>query len=274
MPSKFTKLFIATCKDYPNANKALEHLKELLLKKGLECEFVIWQELFAKDMDKALILPLAVWDYALHYEKFKQFLGEFSFTTPASVLLKNSKKDYLFELERFNLPIIPSVLLENFKANAHSFEKPIIKPLVGQSGRGVRFLDDGAIGADEFPQGAIIQPFIASIYELGELCLVFFEKHFQYAVHRRVQKDWRANSNYGVQTALFKDIKEQWIELALRALEVFSPQPLLYARVDILPQKDGSIFINEVELIEPSLYLNLCLNASENFAKRLIESYF
>ncbi len=162
MPNKSAKPFIVACKDYPRANQALEHLRELLLKKGLECGFCsMARELFAKDVSKALILFLAVWDYVLCYEKFKQFLEKFNF-------LKNSKKGYLFELECFNLPIIPSILLENFENSNIKFiffKKPIIKPLVEQSGRGVGFLDEACVTKDEFSQGAIIQPFMDSIYK-------------------------------------------------------------------------------------------------------------
>ena len=44
------------------------------------------------------------------------------------------------------------------------------------------------------------------------------------------------------------------------------PQRLLYARVDLLPGRDGAPLVIEVELTEPSLFLTAVPAAADRFA--------
>lgn len=228
-----------------------------------------------------LILPLAVWDYSLEYANFLHFLNELerakiSILNPSEILKMNADKSYLKILEEANLPIIDSIIFkqnEEFDLSLIPFQKAVIKPLVGQSGYKVRFLEQKIPTKEEFLHGALIQPFIESVEELGEFCFIFFGGKFNYAIHRQTQKDWRANSNYGVKIAPLKNPSKAHIDLALKALKALKSSNLLYARVDLLPQKNDEALINEVELIEPNLYFDFHENALETFMKNLLYFY-
>ncbi|HEC1566577.1 TPA: hypothetical protein R1X65_000857 [Campylobacter upsaliensis] len=272
-------LIIATCKAYKEGNEALKKLKAKLENLHYQCELKAWQEIRVRHLaQNTLILPLAVWDYSLEYENFLHFLNELerakiSILNPSEILKMNADKSYLKILEEANLPIIDSVIFkqnEDFNFSQIPFQKAVIKPLVGQSGYKVRFLEQKMPTKEEFPHGALIQPFIESVEELGEFCFIFFGGKFNYAIHRQTQKDWRANSNYGVKIAPLKNPSKAHIDLALKALKALKSSNLLYARVDLLPQKNGKALINEVELIEPSLYFDFHENALEQFIKNLL----
>ncbi|EHD4527745.1 hypothetical protein JQ676_001407 [Campylobacter upsaliensis] len=275
-------LIIATCKAYKEGNEALKKLKAKLENLHYQCELKAWQEIKVCHLaPNTLILPLAVWDYSLEYENFLHFLNELerakiSILNPSEILKMNADKSYLKILEEANLPIIDSIIFkqnEEFDLSLIPFQKAVIKPLVGQSGYKVRFLEQKIPTKEEFPHGALIQPFIESVEELGEFCFIFFGGKFNYAIHRQTQKDWRANSNYGVKIALLKNPSKAHIDLALKALKALKSSNLLYARVDLLPQKNGKALINEVELIEPSLYFDFHENALEIFIKNLLHFY-
>lgn len=275
-------LIIATCKAYKEGNAALKNLQKRLENLHFQCELKAWQDIKARNLDpNILILPLAVWDYSLEYANFLHFLNELErkkirILNPIEILKMNADKSYLKILEKANLPIIPSVIFkqnEVFNLSQIPFEKAVIKPLVGQSGNGVRFLEQKTPTKAEFPHGALIQPFIESVEELGEFCLIFFGGKFTYAIHRQTQKDWRANSNYGVKIAPLKNPSKAHIDLALKALKTLKISNLLYARVDLLPQKNDETLINEVELIEPNLYFDFHENALETFMKNLLYFY-
>ncbi|EPO7271018.1 TPA: hypothetical protein R1X36_000871 [Campylobacter upsaliensis] len=272
-------LIIATCKAYKEGNEALKKLKAKLENLHYQCELKAWQEIRVRHLaQNTLILPLAVWDYSLEYANFLHFLNELerakiSILNPSEILKMNADKSYLKILEEANLPIIDSIIFkqnEEFDLSLIPFEKAVIKPLVGQSGYKVRFLEQKIPTKEEFPHGALIQPFIESVEELGEFCFIFFGGKFNYAIHRQTQKDWRANSNYGVKIAPLKNPSKAHIDLALKALKALKSSNLLYARVDLLPQKNGKALINEVELIEPSLYFDFHENALEQFIKNLL----
>ncbi|ECP5136186.1 hypothetical protein FT758_07540 [Campylobacter upsaliensis] len=272
-------LIIATCKAYKEGNEALKKLKAKLENLHYQCELKAWQEIRVRHLaQNTLILPLAVWDYSLEYANFLHFLNELerakiSILNPSKILKMNADKSYLKILEEANLPIIDSIIFkqnEDFNFSQIPFQKAVIKPLVGQSGYKVRFLEQKIPTKEEFPHGALIQPFIESVEELGEFCFIFFGGKFNYAIHRQTQKDWRANSNYGVKIAPLKNPSKAHIDLALKALKALKSSNLLYARVDLLPQKNGKALINEVELIEPSLYFDFHENALEQFIKNLL----
>lgn len=275
-------LIIATCKAYKEGNEALKKLKAKLENLHYQCELKAWQEIRVRHLaQNTLILPLAVWDYSLEYANFLHFLNELerakiSILNPSEILKMNADKSYLKILEEANLPIIDSIIFkqnEEFDLSLIPFQKAVIKPLVGQSGYKVRFLEQKIPTKEEFPHGALIQPFIESVEELGEFCFIFFGGKFNYAIHRQTQKDWRANSNYGVKIAPLKNPSKDHIDLALKALKALKSSNLLYARVDLLPQKNGNVLINEVELIEPSLYFDFHENALEIFIKNLLHFY-
>lgn len=275
-------LIIATCKAYKEGNEALKKLKAKLENLHYQCELKAWQEIRVRHLaQNTLILPLAVWDYSLEYANFLHFLNELerakiSILNSSEILKMNADKSYLKILEEANLPIIDSIIFkqnEEFDLSLISFQKAVIKPLVGQSGYKVRFLEQKIPTKEEFPHGALIQPFIESVEELGEFCFIFFGGKFNYAIHRQTQKDWRANSNYGVKIAPLKNPSKAHIDLALKALKALKSSNLLYARVDLLPQKNGNVLINEVELIEPSLYFDFHENALEIFIKNLLHFY-
>ncbi|MCR2107932.1 hypothetical protein CUPS4066_04315 [Campylobacter upsaliensis] len=275
-------LIIATCKAYKEGNEALKKLKAKLENLHYQCELKAWQEIRVRHLaQNTLILPLAVWDYSLEYANFLHFLKELerakiSILNPSEILKMNADKSYLKILEEVNLPIIDSIIFkqnEEFDLSLIPFQKAVIKPLVGQSGYKVRFLEQKIPTKEEFPHGALIQPFIESVEELGEFCFIFFGGKFNYAIHRQTQKDWRANSNYGVKIAPLKNPSKAHIDLALKALKALKSSNLLYARVDLLPQKNGNVLINEVELIEPSLYFDFHENALEIFIKNLLHFY-
>ncbi|ENM9336320.1 hypothetical protein AB8528_001174 [Campylobacter upsaliensis] len=272
-------LIIATCKAYKEGNEALKKLKAKLENLHYQCELKAWQEIRVRHLaQNTLILPLAVWDYSLEYANFLHFLNELErakipILNPSEILKMNADKSYLKILEEANLPIIDSIIFkqnEDFNFSQIPFQKAVIKPLVGQSGYKVRFLEQKMPTKEEFPHGALIQPFIESVEELGEFCFIFFGGKFNYAIHRQTQKDWRANSNYGVKIAPLKNPSKAHIDLALKALKALKSSNLLYARVDLLPQKNGKALINEVELIEPSLYFDFHENALEQFIKNLL----
>ncbi|EAL52882.1 conserved hypothetical protein [Campylobacter upsaliensis RM3195] len=275
-------LIIATCKAYKEGNEALKKLKAKLENLHYQCELKAWQEIRVRHLaQNTLILPLAVWDYSLEYANFLHFLNELerakiSILNPSEILKMNADKSYLKILEEANLPIIDSIIFkqnEEFDLSLIPFQKAVIKPLVGQSGYKVRFLEQKIPTKEEFPHGALIQPFIESVEELGEFCFIFFGGKFNYAIHRQTQKDWRANSNYGVKIAPLKNPSKTHIDLALKTLKALKSSNLLYARVDLLPQKNGNVLINEVELIEPSLYFDFHENALEIFIKNLLHFY-
>ena len=101
---------------------------------------------------------------------------------------------------------------------------------------------------------AVIQPFLASVLTVGERSLVFIAGRFSHAVCKRpavgqfrVQAAWGGNTHDDLRVA----------DAALGAIG----EAVLYARVDLLRDGEGSPRLLELELLDPRLYLSFSRSA-------------
>ncbi|QKF63515.1 glutathione synthase / RimK-type ligase, ATP-grasp superfamily [Campylobacter mucosalis] len=271
-----SRIFILTCNEYPNGNDALNELCLRLSREIYKAKIIPWQKFLEQNPPKnSIILPLGVWDYSKNFNAFMTFLDEISSyltLNEIQIIKENITKEYLTKLQD-KLPTIPTEILktkdEMTKKIGSLKGEFIIKPLVGQSGNGVEKIDKIS-SLDAYDNGAIIQPFIKEISQNGEICFVFFNSKFKYAIKREIkQGEFRANSNYGVTIKPILSPNLELLNMAKMALKVLLKDKIsLYARVDIVPTKQGGL-INEVELIEPSLYFNHFKNGYEIFINAL-----
>ena len=201
---------------------------------------------------------------------------------PLPLLRWNLSKLYLKELENLGFDIVPSLFvrlsqnsIDEALKRAKMWQNPIIKPLVSQSGNGVFRLDGlnlNSLFKDKlFKNGFVLQEFMSEILDKGELCLVFFNAKFHYAITRNVAcGEFRANSQFGVSVHRCEVVEKSCLDTA-RQILAHLPQKPLYARIDFITHK-GKALINEVELIEPSLYFDYDKGALQNFCEAIFAS--
>lgn len=268
-------IYIATCRAWPLGNAGLQELAAVL-----PATLVSWQDIdpaaiaargssargsSARGGAHATVLPLAAWDYSENPDSYRLWLKGLQeagvrVINPPELQIWNMNKLYLCELADKGLPVTASVPLlpgQDWAARiaASGWHNPVIKPLVGQSGRGVRRLADGGVPtSDEYPQGALLQDFVPT--DIGEVCLIYLNGRFSHAAHRQpAPGEWRANSAYGVQVLPIEPQRE-WLQRA-ENVQQHLPQTPVYARVDGLISRENGFMVNEVELIEPALYPHL-----------------
>ena len=121
----------------------------------------------------------------------------------------------------------------------------------------------------DYPQGVIVQPYIREIETAGETSLVLFNGAFSHAVRRQPPQGECAptrpmacrcsvSSRPSLPSVPRKDV--------LAAL----PQMPAYARVDGTLVGD-TFLLNELELIDPALYLHTSEGTTERFARVLAQ---
>ena len=249
--------YIATCRDWPQGNADLQALAA-----ALAATLLPWQDI--NPADAHAVIPLATWDYSGAPDEYRRWLAALEAANvrvinPPALQRWTLDKRSLCELAAQGLAVTPSIALlpgdDWAQAIAGSgWDNPVIKPLIGQSGRGVRRLHDELPTLADYPQGVLLQPFIAS--DIGEICLIYLSGTFSHAAHRRpAPQEWRANSAYGVEILPIEP-ETAWLKRAAAVLPHLPVAPL-YARIDGLIDTHGAFLINEVELIEPALYLYL-----------------
>lgn len=241
-----------------------------LARYDIAVEPVFWQDDDVVWSKYAAIVPLMAWNYPQEVDLFLRRLEEMEragspvFNRP-EILRTNMDKSYLAALAAKGAPIPPTIAVSSCtdSAIANSFDQfdvdeIIIKPNIGAGAwRQARLKRGQPIPhADSLPpHGALIQPFLRSVTQEGELSLLYFNATFSHAVMKRPKDgDYRTQGQHGAceQNIIAPD---QARDAAHLVLQLASKEPLTYARVDLVRGPSGDWLLMELELIEPWLYL-------------------
>ncbi len=102
----------------------------------------------------------------------------------------------------------------------------------------------------------MLQPFLPSFYATGEHCLIFINGSFTHAIRKRFSL-LEGLDQVG-QMPITAEAEE--LAFAQRVLKRLPVVPL-FARVDLVRNHRHQLLLNELEVIEPVLYLSSCPQA-------------
>jgi glutathione synthase/RimK-type ligase-like ATP-grasp enzyme len=137
---------------------------------------------------------------------------------------------------------------------------------------GPETLEDGErFLTEQLSQRAMmVQPYIRAVSTVGELSLLYFNGRFSHAVRKiPAAGDFRVQTEHGGRV---ESVVPTTAELAAgqRVLDAVA-EDTLYARVDLLPTEDGEHRLLELEVTEPSMFLNWDVAAPGRFAAAIKE---
>jgi glutathione synthase/RimK-type ligase-like ATP-grasp enzyme len=256
----------------------------VLAGRGVEVVPVVWTEVLPRSLD-GLVLR-STWDYHL---RLADFLGWVDGTETARIPLLNRPstirwnvdKKYLLEIEARGVPIVPT----RHAARGSTAELPallrdlgwteaVVKPTVSggafETWRAGASEDDAARFARQLEaMDCLVQPFVPELISAGEWSLLFFGGAYSHAVLKQPEPgDFRVQEEFGG-LAVPVEAPPAVIAAATRALQA-SGQETVYARVDGVV-RGGRFEVMELELVEPSLFLETSPGAAERFADALVE---
>lgn len=263
--------------EVPNLDELFE--EDNLLLHGFEAEGfhaspVVWNqpEIDWNQFDIALIR--STWDYLDDQDRFLQVLSQVEASScklfnPLAAVRWNMDKHYLFDLEQWDVPIIPTYLASNVEAGtlhdvfaAKQWRTIVLKPSVGLGGSYSYRVPLEELGntltslkSSQPDREYLIQPFIESIVSEGEWSFIYFNRQLSHVLLKKpAPHDYRVQGIYGgtIQVAESQEGDRAQAEVVLAKL----PFDILYARLDFV-RMDGRLSIIEVELIEPILSFNL-----------------
>jgi len=273
-----------------------EHaLLETLASLDIGGQPAVWSDsAVAWDAFDAVVIR-SCWDYHLRYDAFFAWidrvtgLGVPIWNAPAT-LRWNSRKTYLHDLAIGGVRTVPTLWLPPDDPRAATaslatilrdtgWRCAVVKPIISASAHETWrvTLDDAQANAAAHDRrlralaarlGMMVQPFIPEIERDGELSLQFFGGMFSHAVVKRASPgEFRVQREYGgtheTITPPPKVIRQA--EHALRA----APGDALYARVDGVVLA-GDLVVTELELLEPSLFLDAHPDAPRRFAESIL----
>jgi glutathione synthase/RimK-type ligase-like ATP-grasp enzyme len=271
--------------DYPEPWRwSYDPQAEALTGAGATVESVEW----TKDPDLAgydLVLPLVAWGYHLDYPRWLALLDRaeaerWTMVNPPALLRWNGDKAYLAELADLGVATVPTLAVEaccdaDLEEARRQFRSDwlVIKPPVSASAMGThRIGPNDDLPGDSLRRPMIIQPLIEEIARTGEFSLMLFDGEYSHAVVKRPKSgDFRVQEYHGGVTTACNAPPTGAIQLAQQALAA-APVRTAYARVDIIPDDEGTLRIMELELIEPSLFLDHAPDAGRAFTRSILNS--
>lgn len=237
----------------------------------------------------ARVLPLLAWGYHRAHARWLQACDTWrragvAMANPAEVLAWNSDKHYLSTLAGRGVAVPPTQwtsvstrdqLEQAFAATGA--EELIVKPSVsGGAWKTRRVRRDDAldeVAADIAPGiEMLVQPYLPTIASEGETSLLFFGGRLSHVVNKRpVPGDFRVQEEFGGRYRVLPEPPAGALALAEQVLDAIEA-PLLYARIDVVPDAEGRWLLMEAELIEPDFYLGADPRRGAGFARALRES--
>lgn len=275
------RIAIATCAGYADLKADDRLLREALEERGCEARAIVWDEEEVDWGEFDLSLVRSTWDY---HEKHREFLAwtqrvetAAALRNPSDLIAWNSEKTYLRQLAEGGVRIVPTVWVDRDDGAdldeilaAEGWDEAVVKPVVDLGARNLhrmRVEEESAALELALRQSneAMVQPFLTSLEDQGELSLIYIAGEFTHAVRKRpAPGDFRVQSIWGG-TVERTDPTPRDVELAERAVAQLD-EPPLYARVDLVTGPDGEPCLIELELIEPNLYLTQHPPAAEALA--------
>ena len=270
--------------DYPEPWRwAFDVEADALKQAGCSVDPVPWTELDdASSYD--LVLPLVAWGYHLDYSRWLDLLDRaeaesWPMINPPALLRWNGDKAYLAELAERGVSTVPTLAVEaccdaDLEEARRRFDSDwlVIKPPVSASASGTHRLgpnDD--LPPDSVHRPMIVQPLIEEIARTGEFSLMLFDGEYSHAVVKRPKSgDFRVQPHLGGVTLPSK-APPGAERLAKQALAA-APVNATYARVDIVPDNEGTLRIMELELIEPALFLDHAPDGGAAFTNSILRS--
>ncbi len=272
------RIALATCRRLPEPDHDEEPLLRELRALGADAELLAWDARGARLRSFDLCVIRSTWNYIHHLDAFLGWTSEAARQTrvrnPASVLRWNSDKRYLVELARRGVPAVPTILHPRGSPRrlaaalaGRGWNEVVIKPRVGAASFMTRrfplsklsdaesFLRDAAITRD-----MMIQPYVPSVDTVGERSLVWIDGRFTHAVRKSPRL---AGDRECVRPADIADDERRFAQRVLASVRT----PILYARVDAARDRAGRPMLMELELIEPSLFLQYEPRALRRFAR-------
>jgi glutathione synthase/RimK-type ligase-like ATP-grasp enzyme len=251
-----------------------------LYRAGVFTDLVSWDDPNYDWSRPDLVVLRSTWDYPARPAAFLSWVeGVSRLTTlwnPAELVRWNVNKTYLLDLHLRGVPIIPTRWLPAHSPvrlstlmHAHGWNQVVIKPVIGTSSREAQVISSRTVEEGEAHlsrllsrEAVMVQPFLPTFYVAGEHSLIFITGQFTHAMRKRF------SLLDGLDQAGQQPISASEEERAFaKALLDRLPCVPLYARVDLVRDHRHTLVLNELEVIEPVLYLSHSGEALQRFTQ-------
>ena len=267
----------------------LPYLSRALGDRGIITEVVDWDNASVDWSRYSMAIVRSPWDYHRRYPEFLAWLDAVSAATTlqnsADIIRWNTNKEYLTELVEAQIGVIPTTFVRSAEdlvtiTNEGMLERDIVvKPTISAGSNNTERHEESPVKAAAhlgflLDAGfvAMVQPYQRFIDERGETGMVYFNGQLSHSFRKGAILATGENVKNGLFTveeiaprtasgqerelgeAVMTFVKKKWGEYPL------------YARVDVVRGSAGVPVVMELELAEPSFFLQVDHEAPSRFA--------
>jgi glutathione synthase/RimK-type ligase-like ATP-grasp enzyme len=280
------RVALATCAALPDLDVEDAPLVPALRAAGIDGVPLVWTDASVPWADYDMVVVRTPWDYANKIAAFLAWIERVAalrpMWNPAPLLRWNTDKRYLRELEAKGVPIVPTRWFRRGESadlprllREEGWAEAVLKPVVSAGARRTRLVrpdtvSDGTLFlAEQLTQrDMMVQPYVAEVSTVGEISVLYFNGIFSHAVRKiPASGDFRVQTEHGGRVLSVTPTSEE-LAAAQRVLDAMGSDTL-YARVDLLPAKGGELRLLELEVTEPSMFLNWDAAAPARFASAI-----
>lgn len=259
---------------------------------GIRAVPAVWSDRRVRWEEFDLVVLRSPWDWYENAPAFEHFLLDLE---RRGIPVHNPKaarfleKSFLRDAENHGARVLPTEWVEpgDMRSLAaivgeRGWPRAVLKPARSANAHRTVLFDAPDADAHEahfrriLDEGrAMVQPFFPEVLDPGEWALLFFDGTFSHALRKVPRRgDFRVQSDHGGTVHFEPHPAESLIHQARKALEAVD-ETLLYARVDGVV-REGLLYVMELELVEPELFLRAHPDAPMRFAqaiaKRLVRA--
>lgn len=259
-------------------------LKSALENQGLTVDITYWNNPSYDWSETRSLVFRTIWDYFERFDEFLLWLEEVRHQTQLinsyDLVKWNIDKHYLKELSEKGIKIVPTYFAKkNSKRNLaeiielQQWKDVVIKPAISASAYKTFKILEETVNSNEKlfkdllnQRDMLVQPFINTIEKFGEASLMVIDGKFTHAILKKAKPgDFRVQDDFGGTVHDYVPTKKE-IEFAEMVIEKCKAKPL-YGRVDIIWDNEKNVYLSELEIIEPELWLRNYPKSAESIAE-------
>jgi len=277
-----TDITLLTCRAYYKPDNITPYIQNILLEQellksafelqGLKVDITYWDNPSYEWQQTKSVLFRTIWDYFERFGEFWDWLEQVKTKTRlinSYELIKwNIDKHYLRDLKNNGIQVVPTYFADRENniclqeiANLNDWKHIVIKPAISASAFNTYKITNDEIEQKEQlfhellqTHDMLVQPFFPTISELGEASLMVFGGKFTHAILKKAKAgDFRVQDDFGGTVHDYNPTQEE-IKFAEKVFQSCTSLPI-YGRVDIVWDSNKHIYLSELEIIEPELWI-------------------
>ena len=277
-----TDITLLTCRAYYKPDNVTPYIQNILLEQellksaleaqGLSVDITYWDNTSYEWHKTKSVLFRTIWDYSERFDEFWEWLEKAKNKTKlinSYELIKwNIDKHYLRDLKNNGIKVVPTYFADRENdiclkeiTNLNDWKHVVIKPAISASAFNTYKITNDEIEKNEKlfhellqTQDMLVQPFFSTVSELGEASLMVFGGKFTHAILKKARAgDFRVQDDFGGTVHDYNPTQEE-INFAEKVFQSCTTLPI-YGRVDIIWDSNKHIYLSELEIIEPELWM-------------------